>query len=290
MHEPVLLHEVVDGLDITDGDIVLDMTLGGAGHARAFLETGKDIRLIGIDQDEKAIKKAQEKLSPWKKRVTIIEGNFRDAKKLLTEIGVGKVSKILFDLGVSSFQLDSPERGFSFRYDAPLSMKMSSDAKFSAGDIMNDWDEKDIANVIFAYGEERRARTIAKAIVRARTEKRIETTRELSTIIEKALGKKPWQKINPATKTFQALRIAVNDELGALKAGLSASEEIIAPQGKIAIISFHSLEDRIVKNFMKERNLQGWKTLTKKPITASEEETILNPRSRSAKLRIIEKI
>jgi len=289
MHESVLLHEVIDSLQIQDGDIVLDMTLGAGGHSRAILESGKNIRLIGIDQDDTAIAIAKETLGQWKK-VTLVKGNFRDAEKLLSDIGVSKVNKIIFDLGVSSMQLDDAKRGFSFRYDAPLSMTMSDQAKFSARDIVNGWDEEDIANVIFAYGEERKARTIAKAIVRARGLKPIETTFELVTIVEQAVGKKPWMKTNPATKTFQALRIAVNDELGALKAGLIAAENLILPQGRIAVISFHSLEDRIVKNFMKNESKVHWKVLTKKPITATEEEISLNHRSRSAKLRIIEKI
>ena len=290
MHESVLLNEVIKGLELEDGDVVLDMTLGAGGHSKAILETGKNIELIGIDQDISAIAIAEEKLSPWKDKVKIISGNFKDAEKLLAEIGVTKVSKILFDLGVSSMQLDNPERGFSFRHDAPLSMKMSDKMLFSARDIVNDWKEEDIANVIFAYGEERKARTIAKAIVRARNLRPIETTFELVAIVEKAVGKKPWSKINPATKTFQALRIAVNDELGALKSGLVAAEKIIAPKGKIAVISFHSLEDRIVKNFMKDLPKDSWKILTKKPIEASDEEKTINHRSRSAKLRLIEKI
>ena len=290
MHEPVLLNEVITGLEIKDGDTVLDMTLGAGGHSKAILERGKDIRLIGIDQDETAISIAKEKLFPWKDKVTVVKGNFRDAEKLLAEIGVTKIDKMIFDLGVSSMQLDDPKRGFSFRHDAPLSMKMSDAMKFSARDIVNGWEEEDIANVIFAYGEERKARTIAKAIVRARGMKPIETTFELAAIVERAVGKKPWEKINPATKTFQALRIAVNDELGSLKDGLAAAANLISPKGRIAVIAFHSLEDRIVKNFFKDKAETGFKILTKKPVIAKEEETISNPRSRSAKLRIIEKI
>lgn len=287
MHEPVLLHEVIDGLDIKDGDVVLDMTLGAGGHSRAILESGKDIHLVGIDQDDEAIAIAEKTLKQWKDKVTILKGNFRDAQIRLAGIGVSKVNKILFDLGVSSMQLDSAERGFSFRADAPLSMTMSDQAKFSARDIVNGWDEKDIANVIFAYGEERKSRAIAKAIVAAREKKPIETTYELADIVNGAVGKKPWMKTNPATKTFQALRIAVNDELGALKDGLVAAEHLVLPGGRIAVISFHSLEDRIVKNFMKEKKMNGSELIFKKPITASEEEENRNPRSRSAKLRII---
>ena len=288
MHEPVLLHEVIDGLEIENGDVMLDTTLGAGGHSAAILETGKDISLIGIDQDDVAVEKAKEKLSPWQSKVRIIKGNFRDADRLLSENGIKKVSKILFDLGVSSMQLDDATRGFSFRYDAPLSMKMSDATTFSARDIVNGWKEDDIANVIFAYGEERKARTIAKAIVLARRNKPIETTFELAGIVEKAVGKKPWSKINPSTKTFQALRIAVNDELGNLRAGLLAAANICQPGGRIAVISFHSLEDRIVKNFMKDNQKKGSRILTKKPITATDEEISSNPRSRSAKLRIIQ--
>ncbi len=287
MHESVLLNEVIKGLEIKDGDTVLDMTEGAGGHSAAILASGKNIRLIGIDQDDVAISAAKEKLSSWKDKATVVKGNFRDAEKLLSDIGVSKADKILFDLGVSSMQLDDGSRGFSFRHDAPLSMKMSDATKFSAGDIVNGWDEKDIANVIFAYGEEGKARAIAAAIARARGTKPIETTFELAAIVERAVGKKPWQKINPATKTFQALRIAVNDELGALKDGLATAAKIVAPEGRIAVIAFHSLEDRIVKNFMRDNAKTGFKILTKKPITATEEEIALNPRSRSAKLRII---
>jgi len=290
MHESVLLNEVINGLQIDDGDIVVDMTLGAGGHTKAFLETGKNIRLIGIDQDKNAREIAKEKLSLWKERVTIISGNFRNAEKILATAGVAKVSKIFFDLGVSSMQLDDASRGFSFRHDAPLSMKMSDETPFSARDIVNGWEEEDIANVIFAYGEERKARTIAKAIVRSRNIRPIETTLELAEIVERSIGKKPWSKISPATKTFQALRIAVNDELGSLKDGLAAAEKILEQKGRIAVISFHSLEDRIVKNFMKNLPKNSWKILTKKPITATPEEILSNPRSRSAKLRIIEKI
>jgi len=290
MHESVLLNEVIKGLEIKDSDTVLDMTLGAGGHSKAILGLGKKIWLVGIDQDDAAISIAKEKLSPWKDKVTIVKGNFRDAEKLLADAGVSKIDKIIFDLGVSSMQLDDASRGFSFRHDAPLSMKMSEEIKFSARDIVNGWDEKDIANVIFAYGEERKARTIAKAIVAAREIKPIETTFELANIVERAIGKKPWEKINPATKTFQALRIAVNDELGSLKAGLEAAEKILSPQGRMAVVSFHSLEDRIVKNFMKEKTEFGDKIITKKPIVAMDEEISRNPRSRSAKLRIMEKI
>ncbi len=288
MHESVLLHEVIDGLDIKDGDVVLDMTLGAGGHSLAILESGKNIRLIGIDQDDAAIAIAKETLGQWKEKITIVKGNFRDAEKLLADIGISKVNKILFDLGVSSMQLDDAKRGFSFRSDAPLSMTMSDQAKFSARDIVNGWDEEDIANVIFAYGEERKSRAIAKAIVASREVRPIETTFELADIVNDAVGRKPWMKTNPATKTFQALRIAVNDELGALKTGLTAAEHLILPGGRIAVISFHSLEDRIVKNFMKEKKVTGSETLSKKPMVASEDEENRNPRSRSAKLRIIQ--
>jgi 16S rRNA (cytosine1402-N4)-methyltransferase len=282
MHEPVLLHEVIDGLDIKDGDTVLDMTLGAGGHSAAILDTGKNISLIGIDQDDVALLEAKKKLG---NSSLIIKGNFRDAEKLLAG---KKADKILFDLGVSSMQLDDASRGFSFRNDAPLSMKMSDATAFSASDVVNGWSEEDIANVIFAYGEERKARTIAKAIVSARNTKRIETTFELATIIERTIGKKPWSKTNPATKTFQALRIAVNDELGSLRAGLAAAARMCSIGGRIAVISFHSLEDRIVKNFMKDKAKMGWKIITKKPIVGTEEEISSNPRSRSAKLRIIQ--
>lgn len=290
MHIPVLLQETIDGLNIEDGDTVLDMTLGGGGHAKAILSSGKKISYIGIDQDDYAIGEATKTLAPFEKNVKILRGNFRDAKELLSKEGIANVSKVLFDLGASSFQFDDVTRGFSFLNDGPLSMKMSDQNLFSAEDIVNTWKEEDIANVIFAYGEETRARKIAKAIILARRKGHIATTTELADIVFKAYGKAPRGRLHPATKTFQALRIAVNGELDALKKGLVDVAGMLSPQGRIAVISFHSLEDRIVKTFMKEKAGDGWHLINKKPIVATREEIAQNSRSRSAKLRIIEKI
>ncbi|HUD04291.1 MAG TPA: 16S rRNA (cytosine(1402)-N(4))-methyltransferase RsmH [Candidatus Paceibacterota bacterium] len=290
MHIPVLLQETIDGLDIKDGDVVLDMTLGGGGHAREIFLRGKRISYIGIDQDDYAIEQAQKNLKKWQGNIKFLKGNFKDAKEMLAKEGITHVSKILFDLGASSFQFDDPARGFSFLHDGPLSMKMSDQTLFSAEDIVNNWREEDIANVLYAYGEETRARKIAKAIVLARRKFAITTTTQLADIVMRAYGKAPRGRLHPATKTFQALRIAVNGELDALKRGLADSVDIFSPHGRIAVISFHSLEDRIVKSFMKDLSKEGWLLINKRPVVVTREEITQNPRSRSAKLRIIEKI
>ncbi|HVU06888.1 MAG TPA: 16S rRNA (cytosine(1402)-N(4))-methyltransferase RsmH [Candidatus Paceibacterota bacterium] len=291
MHESVLLKETIEGLEVKPGDVVVDGTLGRAGHAVALSKASHGVFVIGIDRDEDALAESSARLEKAGVGFRLFKGNFKDMDRFLREAGKDHADKIVLDLGVSSPHLDSSGRGFSFRNDEPLLMTMEKRPgkdSFTAQDIVNGWAEEDVANVIYAYGEERYARRIAKAIVAAREKSPIETTHQLTAIIEgavPALYKRG--KIHPSTRTFQALRIAVNDELGSLKAGLQRAFDILAPQGRIAVISFHSLEDRIVKTAMKEWAKQGkGGQMTKKPVAPTDAEMAKNPRSRSAKLRI----
>lgn len=295
MHESVLLHETVDGLKLAPHDILVDGTLGRAGHSIKALQTEPTIFILGIDRDQDALTESKAKLEAAGAvegtSFKLFKGNFRDMDKFLSESGKGHADKIMLDLGVSSPHLDSSGRGFSFRFDEPLVMTMEKEPgeeSFTARDIVNGWSEEDIANVIYAYGEERYARRIAKKIIEAREINTIETTFALVEIIKTAVpGMYKKGKTHPATKTFQALRIAVNDELGSLKKGLSTAFSVLAPGGRMAVISFHSLEDRIAKVMMKEWEKEGLGTqATKKPIVPTDEEMEKNPRSRSSKLRI----
>lgn len=294
-HIPVLLAESIDGLDIQPGDIVLDATLGYGGHSSEICKRyGKTVSLYGTDLDDDAIQSAKQAVTKAGCEITVIKTNFRHAVDELAKIGVPKISKALFDLGISSPQLDSSGRGFTFQKDEPLVMTLetSPDSETpTAAFVVNEWSEEALANAIFAYGEEGFARKIAKEIVMTRKVKPLETTFELVECVKCAIPKRFQNpRINPATKTFQAIRIATNDELGALRDGLAKAVDALAPGGRIAIISFHSLEDRIVKVFIKEKEADGiLKSTTKKPIAPSREEIISNPRSRSAKLRIAEK-
>ncbi len=302
IHEPVLLQEVVghlvNGVDkrVRQDVWYLDGTLGGAGHATAIAKAlGGDVNMIALDQDVAAIDRARTTLpailNEGKKLILECE-NFRNLDKVLETHGVEGVDMILMDLGFSSDELENSGKGFSFQKDEPLLMTMGDPHKhmFTARDILNRWTEEDVANVIFGYGEERFARRIARAIVNYREKKKIETTFEFVEIIKMSVpGFYRRGKTNPATKTFQALRIAVNDELNSLKEGLIKGYTALNEGGRMAIISFHSLEDRIVKDFYKEKAKTGASIITKKPIIASDQERAENPRSRSAKLRIIEK-
>lgn len=290
MHESVLLKETIDALDLRSGDVLVDGTLGRAGHS---IEAARraSVFIIGIDRDEDAVEESRKKLEAAKADFRLFQGNFSEIAKFAKAAGKESVDKIMLDLGVSSPHLDSSGRGFSFRKDEPLRMTMEKDpAKdaFTAYDVVNGWAEEDIANVIYAYGEERYARRIARKIIEAREIAPIKTTFELVRVIESAVpGMYKRGKIHPATRTFQALRIAVNDELGSLKKGLSDSIDLLSPGGRIAVISFHSLEDRIAKVAMKEWQKEGkGKPLTKKPIVPTDDEMGKNPRSRSAKLRV----
>ncbi len=292
-HTSVLLQEVLDGLAVEKNSVVVDATVGGAGHLREFADLlSEEGLLIGIDADPAALERAEEALPTTKATLLLIPGNFRDIRDHLEGREVTEVTHVLFDLGWSGFQLTAG-RGFSFLVDEPLLMTYGTPGEetLTAKDIVNTLDEDKIADIIFAYGEERFARRIARAIVFSREEKEIETTKELATIVKHAVP--VWyrhRKAHPATKTFQALRIAVNDELDALRDGLEGAAKVLAPGGRIAVITFHSIEDRIVKRFFESLQRDGiGKPLTKKPIAPSKEELVENPRARSAKLRVFVK-
>jgi 16S rRNA (cytosine1402-N4)-methyltransferase len=271
----------------------LDGTLGGCGHALALAEAFKGrVNIIGLDRDNSSIERAKKLLEGKAEKIILDCENFRNLDKVLDKHSIQTVHMILFDLGFSSDELENSGKGFSFMKDEPLLMTMGDPASypFTAKDIVNKWTEENIANVIFGYGEERFARRITKAICGYRQKKSIETSGELSEIVKNSMPAFLRRgKINPATKTFQALRIAVNDELGALKEGLEKGYEHLIKGGKMAVISFHSLEDAIVKNFFKEKARVDKALITKKPICAKAEEIAMNPRSRSAKLRMIQK-
>ena len=291
MHRPVLLKEAIEYLNLKEGDVAVDATVDGGGHAKDILnKIGKNGKLIGIDQDADMI----EKLDLGENAI-LINGNFRDLDKLVSASSADKVDAILFDLGISSLQLEDSGRGFSFQKDEPLLMTLKQNLQpgdLTAQEIINNWSEKEIADLIFKYGEERYSRRIARGIAEKRGASPILTTGELIEIIRLNVPRnyRNSRTINCATRTFQAIRIAVNDELGALERGLETGWKILKNNGRMVVISFHSLEDRIVKNFYKNKNSTGeGKILTKKPITPSWEEKKINPRSRSAKLRAIEK-
>ncbi len=299
MHIPVLLKEIVDFLNPKDNEIIVDATINGGGHTEAILNIS-DFKgtVIGIDQDENLISSLENKFEKYIKnnRLKLICGNFRNIDKHLNSIGVKKIHGAIFDLGMSSAQLTNSERGFSFLRDEPLIMTYKSEPEpndLTAEKIINDWTEKEITEILKEYGEERFTTRIARNIIEARKKKRIRTTFELVEIINYSVpyAARKKAKIHPATKTFQALRVAVNDELNALKYGLAKSFDYLKTGGMITVISFHSLEDRIVKNFFKDlKNQNLAEILTKKPVVASYEEIKNNIRSRSAKLRAIKKL
>lgn len=305
-HYSVMLQETIDGLNIKPDGIYADGTLGGAGHSSVIASKLTNGRLIGIDQDKDAIKAATERLMPYRERVTIIRNNYENMVSELNALGIDKVDGILLDLGVSSYQLDTADRGFSYMADAPLDMRMDDRVTETAGDIVNGYTESELFRVIRDYGEDNFAKNIAKHIVRAREKKRIETTGELVEIIKEAIPAK-LRAVggHPAKKTFQALRIELNRELNVLQDSLEGMIDKLAPGGRFCIITFHSLEDRIVKTAFKRAEqpctcppsfpvcVCGKKPLgtviTRKPILPSEKELSENSRSKSAKLRIFEK-
>ena len=307
-HIPVLLNETLALLAPERGGIFVDGTLGGGGHAEAVLtRLGQADRLIGIDRDWEAVHAAGERLSTFGGRFTALHGNFFDMKALLGEIGVNEVSGILLDLGVSSHQLDKSARGFSYKTEAPLDMRMDQSAGLSAKDVVNAYPEAELARIFFEYGEERFSRRIAEKICRAREQYPIETTLQLAQIVREAIpAKYRNEPQHPARRTFQALRIEVNGELKGLDHAVEQACDLLQKGGRLCIITFHSLEDRIVKQaFRRFENpctcppsapicicgkLPKAKILTKKPLTASAEEEAQNSRSTSAKLRCIEKI
>jgi 16S rRNA (cytosine1402-N4)-methyltransferase len=310
-HTPVLLNEVIAGLAPRGGGRYLDGTVGGGGHAAAMLEaSAPDGRLLGIDADPAALAAAGARLAAFGERATLVHGNFRDIERLAREHGFAPIDGLLLDLGVSSHQLDTPERGFSFAADAPLDMRLDPEGGTTAAELVNELPEGELADVIYRYGEERGSRRVARFIAEARRKQPIATTGELAELVARALGGRPFGKaqgrhsrIHLATRTFQALRIAVNRELESLEAALPQAVELLAlPSqsvgqrgGRLAVISFHSLEDRIVKQFFRAESGYGGtghgrlQIITKKPIEASADEARANPRSRSAKLRIAER-
>ncbi len=289
-HRTVLLHEAVDYLDIKGGDAVVDATLGGAGHAREILARLTTGTLIGFDADAEAVERAKQELWDKTKHVHIVHRNFRYLRSELEKLGIARIDKALFDLGWSGFQLTAG-RGFSFLSDEPLSMAYDKDQALNADVIVNEWKEESLADVIYGWGEERHARKIARAVVNAREAQPIRTAKELAEIVKSAVPPAArYGRIHPATKTFQALRIAVNDELGSLEEALRNSWALLSPGGRLAVISFHSLEDRIVKQRFVELEKKGeGRRITRKPVAPSDDEITQNPRARSAKLRVIEK-
>jgi 16S rRNA (cytosine1402-N4)-methyltransferase len=302
-HQTVLRREAVELLDAAPGKLILDGTLGGGGHAEALLDAGA--RVVGLDQDPAALAAARARLAG--RDAVIAHGNFRDARAVLDGLGVGEVDGALVDLGVSSPQLDDPARGFSFREGGPLDMRMDPTRGRPLRERLDEWDDKALARILDSLGEERFARRIARAIHRAHREHKLESTKELAELVAAAIPRKLWPKnIHPATRTFQALRIAVNDELGALADWLAQLPRLVARGGRAAAISFHSLEDRLVKQGF-ARLATGcicppllpvcacgrtaeWKVLTRKPVEAGEEELSRNPRARSARLRAVERL
>ena len=303
-HQPVLLRETIEELVTKKDGIYVDCTLGGGGHTEAILSASPDTRVIGIDQDTEALKASAERLAPYGDRAVFVWNNFRNIDAVLSELGIEKVDGFLFDLGISSPQLDHADRGFSYQQDAPLDMRMNRESTgLTARDIVNTYTEEELAEILWKYGEERWAKRIAAFIVESREKKPLETTGELVSVIKAAIPKKVRQEgHHPAKKSFQALRIAVNDELNIIAPAMEAAAKHLNPGGKLAVISFHSLEDRIVKETLKylaadcicpphqivctcnkERLI---KITVRKPIVAGEAELQENPRARSAKLRV----
>jgi len=286
MHKPVLVKEVLEYLDPKPGENFIDCTFGFGGHSLAILERNlPDGKVLGIEQDKEVLE-----LALKNKRLILIKNNFKNLKKIVKKYEFNRVSGILFDLGISSWHFDKSNRGFSFQINEPLEMNCSEN-DLNAQEIINQWPEQELARIFKEYGEERFPGRIARVICEQRSKKQIKTTKQLVDIIEQAIPRKHrYKKIHFATKVFQALRIAVNDELNNLEKALPQALDILEPGGRLVVISFHSLEDRIVKHFFKEEFKKNHlKILTKKPITPSEQEIDLNPRSRSAKLRAAEK-
>lgn len=287
-HIPVLLDEVVDALKVERGHKYIDATLGGGGHSFEILQKGGIV--LGIDQDEDALEYVSENLRQKIKeqRLVLIKGNFRNLKDLAFKKGFEKVNGILFDLGVSSYQLDCAQRGFSFSKNEKLDMRMDKGSPLSAFEVVNKYPYEKLVDIFYKYGEEHNAKKIARQIINERKKKPIITTLELSQLIS-AISRKP-ESIHPATKVFQAIRIEVNDEINALKEGLAAGVKLLEGKGRIVVLSFHSLEDRVVKQTFDMFKRAGYgKVITKKPLTATFEENKKNRRARSAKLRIFEK-
>jgi len=304
-HIPVLLNEVVDALQPRDGGRYVDGTFGAGGYTAAMLDRA-DCQVIAIDRDPDAIGAGRALAERYAPRLRLIEGRFGDMADLLSAEGVDDVDGVTLDLGVSSMQFDQPARGFSFRASGPLDMRMEK-AGASAADLVNQGDEAELADIFWRYGEERKSRRVAHAIVERRRTKRIETTGELADIVRRAVGPSARDESDPATRAFQALRIAVNDELGELERGLAAAEQVLAAGGRLAVVSFHSLEDRAVKEFVRARSgrtpspsrhappraaerTATLREVMRKPVPPSAAEVAANPRARSARLRVAERL
>ncbi|MDB5549700.1 MAG: rRNA ((1402)-N(4))-methyltransferase [Tardiphaga sp.] len=300
-HIPVLGREAVDGLAPRDGGLYIDATFGAGGYARLLLDV-PGTQVIGIDRDRTAITGGFSLVEESQGRLTLVEDRFSNMADVCASEGVTAVDGIVMDVGVSSMQLDQAERGFSFRFDGPLDMRMGQHGP-NAADLIATASEADLANIIYIFGEERHSRAVARAIVAARKDAPITTTKALADIVGKVVWAKPGE-IHPATRTFQALRIFINEELDELHLALAAAERLLKPGGRLAVVAFHSLEDRIVKNFLSERSkagsgsrhlpdvaqvAQSFRAITKRPITAGEAEVTANPRARSAKLRVAER-
>ena len=306
-HVPVLLQECLDGLAIKPEGIYLDGTLGLGGHSYEIASRLTSGRLFCIDKDDFALQCASERLAPFAGRVTFIHSDFRYASSVVRELGIGSVNGMLFDLGVSSPQLDEAGRGFSYMQDAPLDMRMDRTSSLSAYDVVNSYPAEELARIFFEYGEEKFSRRIAAGIEKARASKPLETTAELVSVIKEAMPASALrEKQHPAKRCFQAIRIEVNDELGAVREMMRTVPDALAPGGRLCVISFHSLEDRIVKTEIQKREngctcpreapictcgfVRTLRSITRKPITASQAELLSNPRARSAKLRIAERV
>ncbi|HAJ90364.1 MAG TPA: 16S rRNA (cytosine(1402)-N(4))-methyltransferase [Rhodospirillaceae bacterium] len=303
-HIPVMLNEVLAALKPAADEVYVDGTLGAGGYTRAILDADKNCKVIAIDRDQTAHDMAARWGNDYAGRLTLVKNSFGNLEDALSALTVESVDGIVLDLGVSSMQFDEGERGFSFRFDAPLDMRMDRNAGETAADIVNHMGEEPLANLIYLYGEERKSRHIASAIVKARAIAKITTTKQLADIVRSVVHVSPRDKIDPSTRTFQALRIAVNDELGELESVLAAAERVLKTGGRLVVVTFHSLEDRIVKNFLTEKarpapspsrhvpmaldapqNRLSFSLITKKPVLPTETEMKINPRSRSAKLR-----
>ncbi len=306
-HVPVMPGEVMEGLNIKENGIYLDCTLGGGGHSELILKKLTTGRLIAIDKDEEALAFAKSRLSEYGDKVTFVHSDFKRADEALDDLNIDRIDGVLMDLGVSSYQLDAAERGFSYRFDAPLDMRMDKTQFLTAFNVVNEYNELDIADILFRYGEERYARKIAANIIRYRQQQSIRTTGQLAEIVEKSYPpKERFKGGNPCKRTFQAIRIEVNGELRELDEIIGKLAERLNKGGRICVITFHSLEDRIVKRefqYLEAKcicppkqpvctcnKVQTVKIITKKPLTASEEELAVNPRAQSAKLRVAERV
>jgi len=306
-HKSILVSEILGFLDLQPGSVVIDATLGLGGHAEAVLQTSADTRVIGIDQDQKALETATERLKPFGSRFQGVHSNFVEISSVADELNITAVDAVIADLGVSSMQLDDAERGFSFRFDAPLDMRMDTSKGSTAAELLEELDQEEIANLIYRYGEERKSRRVARLIVERRDAGQpVRSTEELARLVERAVGRSPKDKIHPATRTFQALRIAVNNELGILDGFIKDSIDLLKLNGTLSVITFHSLEDRIVKQAFQKLSGKCFcppripkcvcgaekrvEILTRKPVVPTEDEMSVNPRSRSAKLRVCRKL